>query len=150
MTKGDVDLLVGAHGIDTALQSVVEGALVEEHQGIHGLVLGGGRDIAVHGQVREERLDVRFRREEIIAGPHAVETDVAHDPLQVGSLGMNRVVVHAENLSDLLEKCWLLTSGRARHIVSSVNDALKVLITSIGQNCLKTPLLSHYQRKSAS
>jgi hypothetical protein len=59
---------------------------------------------------------------------------------------MNRVVMHAENLSDLIEKSWLLTSGRARHTVSSAKDALKVLITGIGQNCLKTPLLSHIIR----
>jgi len=37
---GDVDLLGGAYGIDAALQGVIEDALVEEHQGIHGLVLG--------------------------------------------------------------------------------------------------------------
>ena len=84
---GDIDLLVGAHGIDAARHGVVEDARVEEHQGIHGLVLGGGSDISVHGKVHEERLDFGFRREEIVAGPHAVETDVAHDPIQVGSLG---------------------------------------------------------------
>jgi hypothetical protein len=81
-----------------------EDALVAEHQGIHGLVLGGGSDIAVRGQVCEERLDFRFRREESVAGPHAVKTDLAHDPLQVGSLGMNRVVVRAEHLTDRIEK----------------------------------------------
>jgi hypothetical protein len=63
---------------------------------------------------------------------------------------MNRVVVQAAHLSDLIEQCWLLTSGRARPIIASVNDALKGLITGIGQNCLKTPPLSHYQGKSAS
>ena len=36
----DVDLLVVAHGLEPALQSTVEGALVEEHQGIYGLVSG--------------------------------------------------------------------------------------------------------------
>jgi hypothetical protein len=61
--------------------------------------------MAVHGQVREERLEVRFRREAVVAGPHAVETEVAHDPLQGGSLGRNRVVVQAEHRSDLIEKC---------------------------------------------
>src|SRR5215216_4792863 len=33
--NGDGDLLVGANGIDTARQSMVEDALVEEHQSIH-------------------------------------------------------------------------------------------------------------------
>jgi len=30
----------GAHGIDASLHGVVEDALGEEHQGMHGLVLG--------------------------------------------------------------------------------------------------------------
>jgi hypothetical protein len=33
-----------------------------------------------------------------------------------------------------------LTSDRARHIVSSVSTAFKVLIIGIGHNCLKIPL----------
>ncbi len=49
--NGDVDLLVGAHGIDTARQSMVEDALGEEHQGMHRLVLGRGSDVAMHRQV---------------------------------------------------------------------------------------------------
>ncbi len=52
--NGDVDLLVGAHGIDAALHDVVEDALVEERQGIHGLVLGGGSDVSMHRQVGQE------------------------------------------------------------------------------------------------
>jgi hypothetical protein len=54
-----------------------------------------------------------------------VETDIAHDPFQVGSLSMDRVVVQAEHLADLIEKFWRLTAGRARHTMASVNDALK-------------------------
>ena len=79
-----------------------------------------------------------------------MKTNVAHDPIQIGSLGMNRVAVKAENLSDLIEKFWLLTSCRASHIVSSVNDALKVVITGIGQNCPKSSLISHDQGEMAS
>ena len=41
----------GAHGIDASLHGVVEDALGEEHQGMHGLVLGRGRDVSMHGQV---------------------------------------------------------------------------------------------------
>ena len=69
---------------------------------------------------------------------------------------MNRVMVNAEYLPNLIEKFWfwfwfrLLTFGWAGHIVASVNAALKRLITSIGQNCLKTMLLSHYQGEIAS
>jgi hypothetical protein len=60
--------------------------------------------MSVHGQVRDERLDVRCRREEIVAGPHPLEPDKSDDPFHIGSFGVNRVVVYAENLSDLIEK----------------------------------------------
>jgi hypothetical protein len=90
------------------------------------------------------------RREEIVAGPHAVDTDEPSDPRHRGSLGVHGVGVQTEYLSPLIKKFWLLTFGRARHLVSSVNDALKVLITGIGQNCLKSPPILHYQGKSAS
>jgi hypothetical protein len=113
--NGDGDLLVGAHGIDAALHGVVEGALVEEHQGIHGLVLGGGSDVSIHRQVGQERLDLGFGGEEVFAGPHAVETDESYDPLHIGSLGVNGVVVETEHLADVIEEFWLLTSRRVRH-----------------------------------
>jgi hypothetical protein len=44
-----------------------------------------------------------------VPGLHAVEADVAHDPLHIGSLGVNGVVVQTEHLSNLIEKFWLLT-----------------------------------------
>ena len=50
-----------------------------------------------------------FGGEEILTGPHAVETNEPHDPVHVGSLGVNGVVVQTENLSDLIEEFWLLT-----------------------------------------
>jgi len=64
---GDGDLLDGSHGIDAALQGVVEEALGEEHQGMHGVVLGGGSDVSMHRQVGQECFDFRFGGEEIIA-----------------------------------------------------------------------------------
>jgi hypothetical protein len=88
---GDVDLLVGAHGIDLSRQGMVEDALVEEHQGIHGLVLGGGRDVSMHRQVGQEGLDLGFGEEKVFARPHAVETDESYDPLRRGSRGSHYV-----------------------------------------------------------
>lgn len=93
---GDVDFLVGAHGIDPTLQGVVEGTLVEEQQSIHGLVLGGGTDVSIDRQVGQERLGLGFGGEEVCARPHAVETDESSDPLHIGSLGVNGVVVQTE------------------------------------------------------
>jgi hypothetical protein len=103
---GDVDLLVGAHGIDAALQGVVEDVLGEEHQGMHGLVLGGGSDVSMHRQVCQERFDLRFGGEEVLARPHAMETDESYDdPFYIGSLGVHGVVVQTEHCADFIDEC---------------------------------------------
>ena len=146
---GDVDLLVGAHGIDAARQSMVEDALVEAHQGMHGLVLGGGSDVSMHRQVSQERLDLGFGGEEVFARPHAVETDESYDPLHRGSLSVNGVVVQTEHLSHFIEEFGWWISRRGRHIISR-GGALRSLITGIGQNCPKTSPISHYQGNMAS
>ena len=62
--------------------------LPKAHQGIHGLVLGGGRDVSMHCQVGQEQLDRGFGGEEVLARPHAGETD---DPLHIRALGMEGV-----------------------------------------------------------
>jgi hypothetical protein len=78
--------------------------------------VGGGSNICVYGEVGQERFDLGFGWEEVLTGPHAVETNKPHDPVHVGSLGVNGVVVKAEYLSDLIEESWLLTFCRIRHI----------------------------------
>jgi hypothetical protein len=75
---------------------VVEDTLVEEHQGIYGLVLGGGSDVSIEREVGQERLGLGFGGEEVCARPHAVETDESYDPLHIGSLGVNGEVVQTE------------------------------------------------------
>ena len=95
---------------------MVEDALVKEDQRIYRLVLGGGSDVCVYGEVGQERFDLGFGGEEVLTGPHAVETNKPHNPVHVGSLGVNGVVVQTEYLSDLIEEFWLLTFFRVRHI----------------------------------
>jgi hypothetical protein len=56
-----------------------------------------------------------FGREEGFARPHAVQTDESDDPLHIGALGVNGVVVQTEYLAHFIEKFWLLTSCRVRH-----------------------------------
>ena len=97
------------------LQGVVEDALREAHQGRHGLVLGGGSDVAMHRQVGQERRDLAFSRKEVCTGPHAVETPEPDDPLHRGALGVDGGVMETEHRADCIEKFWLLTSRRVRH-----------------------------------
>ncbi len=112
---GDADLLVGAHGMATALQSRVADAHVGEHQGMHRRVLGRGSDVSVHGQGSQERVELRFGGEGVLARPYAVATDEPDDPIHRGALGVHGVVVETEHLSDCLEECWWLTARRVRY-----------------------------------
>jgi hypothetical protein len=45
----------GAYGIDTTPQRMSEDPFGEKHQRIHRLVLGQKSDLAVHGEVHQER-----------------------------------------------------------------------------------------------
>jgi len=76
----------------------------KEDQGIHRLVLGGGSDVCAYGEVGQERFDFSFGGEEVLTGLHAVKTNKPHDPVHVGSLGVNGVVVQTEYLSDLIKE----------------------------------------------
>jgi len=78
-----------------------------------------------------------------------VEPDDPDDPLPIRALGMNGVVVKTEHVTDFIEEFWLLTSCRVRHIWSP-SWRLEIVDNRHGQNCLKTPPISHYQGKMAS
>jgi len=55
-------------------------------KGMHGLVLGGSRDVSVHGQVGQARLDCGCGGEEVCARAPAVEPDEADDPFHRGEV----------------------------------------------------------------
>ena len=63
-----------------------------EDDRIHGLVLGGGGHLAISGKVSEECRDLLFAVPEFVPGPHAVETDIAFDPIPVGAFGMDGIM----------------------------------------------------------
>jgi len=80
----------------------VEHLTVEKEDRGEGLSLGGGRDIPVDGELREELVD--------LFGSHSrgvglvVEADVAADPLNVRLLGSDRVVTNPNGVAQLVEK----------------------------------------------
>jgi hypothetical protein len=47
-----------------------------------------------------------------------VEPDESDDPLHIGTLGVNGVMVETEHPTDIIEEFRLLTSLRVRHIRS--------------------------------
>jgi len=86
------------------IQGLVEDALVEKHQGIHGLILGGGGNFALQSEVGEERLDLGFGGEEVNAEPHVVEPGEASDPFPIGALRVDGVMLEPEDPPDLLDQ----------------------------------------------
>jgi len=73
--------------------------------------------VSAPGQVGQEGFDLRLGGKEGCPGAHAVETEETHDPLHVGSLGVNGVRV--EPLAHLIEAFGWLTSGYVRPIFFS-------------------------------
>jgi hypothetical protein len=91
--------------------------LYKEHQGIHGLVLGGSSDVSMHRQVGQEGLARGFGGEEICARPQAVDTDESYDPLPSGALRVPGVMVHTEQLSPVVAQVGWWLSRRGRQLI---------------------------------
>ena len=103
----------------------------------------------MHRQVGQERLDLGFGGEEVLARPHAVETNESHDPLHRGSLSVHGVVVQTEHPSHVIEEFGWWIARRGRPIIPR-GGALRSLITGIGQNCPKTSPISYDHGKMES
>ena len=66
------------------------------------------------------------------------ETD---DPVDVGSLGMDGIVVNPENPTDLFKNFGLLTLGGGRHRIFLQSRAGDWLIIATEQKCPKNPII---------
>lgn len=76
--------------------------LVEEEQGVEGLVLGGGGDVALDGEVVEIGDD--FGLAHLFGVALAVEEDEPLGPVEVGLLGADAIVAAAEDVAHLAEQ----------------------------------------------
>jgi hypothetical protein len=85
---------VGAHQVVEPRQVEAERVAVEEEKRGEGLVLGGGRDPFVDGQVRQEGRDVG--RAEFARVPAMVMEDEPPHPVGVRLLGARAVVARAQ------------------------------------------------------
>ena len=99
--SGQAFWLLGAQGVNGA-QLLVKHFFVEKEQCAEGLVLGGGGDIAFHGQVGEKGLD--FWGAHLGGVADIVEVDVALDPIDIGFFGADGVVFEADGISHLVEQ----------------------------------------------
>ncbi len=70
-----------ANGVDAPFQILFKDLSVQKQNGVEGLVLGGGGDLLIHGQVGQEGLD--FRNAHVLGMSFAVIENVAFDPADV-------------------------------------------------------------------
>jgi len=95
---------------------------VEEEDGGEGLVLGGGGDVEVYGQVGDEGGD--FGVAHFFGVAFVVEEDVAFDPVYVGPFGADGVVFVPDGVTDLVEQFF----GSVVHFVPAGVARSKMLV----------------------
>jgi hypothetical protein len=103
---------VGGFGFRDSLETfglAVEDMAVEEEDGAERLILSRGADFPLDGKVTQEGDDVG--RVEFARVAAIVEDDEASDPIDVGTLGADTVVAHAEGGSNLFQEPGLLARG---------------------------------------
>ena len=80
----------------------------------------------LHRQIGQERLGLGFGGEEVCARPDAVERDESDDPLHIGSLGVNGVVVQTER--SLIRRKGQ-NSRKPRQCMASLINVLRLRVT---------------------
>ena len=102
---GQTAVAVGAKGVHVA-EIEVEHVTVEEEEGGEGLILGTGRDAALHGEEGEEALDLlgahRVGMAEAVG--RFVEADVLFDPADVAALGFQGQAAEAGDMAHLVKQ----------------------------------------------
>ena len=93
----------------------------------------------------EVGFDFELGREQILPAAHLVKMSKADDPVYLGALGVNGIVVETGHLSDLLQQFGRLTFGRGRHRIFLLNKCVVGVDNRSGQECPKTQILSYYQ-----
>ena len=83
-------------------EGFVQHVVVHEQDGAEGLVLGGGADVSVDGQVGEELFDFGYAHLGGMA--FMVEEDKAFAPLHVRLFGADRVMFEADFGAQLVKQ----------------------------------------------
>ncbi len=102
-SKDDRDFRRSRNALDFAdkVEFSVEKLLIKEEKGAESLILGGRGDVAFNGEVGEEGGDFFFAH--VGRMPFSVEEDVSANPIHVGLLGADAVVLDAEAPADAVE-----------------------------------------------
>ena len=93
---------LGPNGVEGPFQVLFEHVLIQEEDGAERLVLGGGSDVLVHGQVGEKRL--YFGSVHLGRVAHVVEVDIAFNPIGIGFLGANGVMLGPYGITNAVQQ----------------------------------------------
>jgi hypothetical protein len=75
-------------------------ATIQKQQGAEGLILGGGSDVLVHGQMGQNGFD--FLASHLLGVAFVVEQNVAFDPVYISLLGANGIVFEPDDVTNLI------------------------------------------------
>ncbi len=82
----------------------LEDVAVEKEERAEGLILSGGGDGTIDGEMAQEGSDFAFTHHVRMA--FAMEEDEAANPIEVSLLGAQAVVLHAQMPADTVEEFW--------------------------------------------
>jgi hypothetical protein len=99
---GEIARGTGAECVDAVFQRDFEDVAIEEEEGAIGLVLGGGGNFVLDGEMGEEGFDFGYAH--ILGMAFVMEEDETPDPLDVGFFGLIGVVFEPEGFTDAIEK----------------------------------------------
>jgi hypothetical protein len=98
------------------------------------LVLGGRCNILVDCQIGKKSFDLGCGTKWILAGMHLVALGEPDDPIDVGALSVDRIVVNTEELTHLIQQFGPLTSGGGGHSIFLQSRQAFELIIGMGRN----------------
>ena len=98
----DIHSFPGPDRVDLFFHPCLEDLLVQEDQGVYRLILRGGGDVPIHRKMSKELFDLLFPVLKLLSALHVVGLHITLDPLNIGALGMDRVVMRTHNVSNLL------------------------------------------------
>src|SRR6266511_4696459 len=116
--RGQAFWSFGENGVDGEVERLFEHVAIQEKQSAEGLVLSRHRDLLMHRQVRQKRLN--FSASHLVGTSFVVEENVPLEPGDVRFLSTNRIVLESYGIANLVEK-FLGTSFHGLHLIG-LND----------------------------
>jgi hypothetical protein len=103
--RGQVSGALGSHRLQVEIQRLKKDMFVQEGDGVECLVLSGGGDIALNGEVSQESFD--FGLPELGRVALVVKEDEAPDPVDVSPFGAESVMFALQDVVQTIEKLGL-------------------------------------------